>query len=93
MVLEGGVAGAQPLHKGGRLRPTAHNTTLVESLQACQGCFSLEYCKRQSQSIREVTRRAAKNTRGEGDFHCAAAGPLRSGLLPQITVVADVNGP
>ncbi len=24
MVLEGGVAGAQPLHKGGRLRPTAH---------------------------------------------------------------------
>jgi len=23
MVLEGGVAGAQPLHKGGRLRPTA----------------------------------------------------------------------
>ena len=26
MVLEGGVAGAQPLHKGGRLRPTAHIT-------------------------------------------------------------------
>ena len=25
MVLEGGVAGAQPLHKGGRLRPTAQN--------------------------------------------------------------------
>ena len=24
MVLEGGVAGAQPLHKGGRLRPTAN---------------------------------------------------------------------
>ena len=24
----GGVAGAQPLHKGGRLRPTAQNTTL-----------------------------------------------------------------
>ena len=24
VVLEGGVAGAQPLHKGGRLRPTAH---------------------------------------------------------------------
>ena len=23
MILEGGVAGAQPLHKGGRLRPTA----------------------------------------------------------------------
>jgi len=26
MVLEGGVAGAQPLHKGGRLRPTAQKT-------------------------------------------------------------------
>jgi len=26
MVLEGGVAGAQPLHKGGRLRPTAKKT-------------------------------------------------------------------
>ncbi len=25
MFLEGGVAGAQPLHKGGRLRPTAQN--------------------------------------------------------------------
>ena len=29
MVLDGGVAGAEPLHKGGRLRPTAKTT--VES--------------------------------------------------------------
>ena len=26
MFLDGGVAGAEPLHKGGRLRPTAHKT-------------------------------------------------------------------
>ena len=26
--MEGGVAGAQPLHKGGRLRPTAHMTIM-----------------------------------------------------------------
>ena len=44
MVLEGGVAGAQPLHKGGRLRPTAHKKE--ESLESwfarlIQGCESV----------------------------------------------------
>ncbi len=34
MVLEGGVAGAQPLHKGGRLRPTAHKSKVKGEREA-----------------------------------------------------------
>ncbi len=37
MVLEGGVAGAQPLHKGGRLRPTAHMQIGSQPLAATAG--------------------------------------------------------
>ncbi len=39
MVLEGGVAGAQPLHKGGRLRPTAHNTKMNEERKLLLASF------------------------------------------------------
>lgn len=35
---------------------------ITESLQACSGSFRLDSCDRQDQFIREVTRRAAKNT-------------------------------
>ena len=34
MVLEGGVAGAQPLHKGGRLRPTAKMHLEIGEIEA-----------------------------------------------------------
>ena len=57
----------------------------------CQGFSSLACCSRQNRSIREVMRRAAKNTESVTDFLCAVLWQ-KSTLLPQIALVTNVNG-